>query len=214
MKRRTLKIEESGESGFTLVEMWVVIMIIGLIVAFSVFDLENMNRAALRQTVTPTQLEQDLLLARTTAEVTDRPTYVLFNTTSWAQNTKILDGLYVTTNVLPFLSYTVVEYGNPGDEVNQHHWTMVRTWEQLDYPYSFNVNPYLGQQWKTKVETVQPLTIGSMTFPAIGFDYKGELTGYTNSTFVGFSTNSDYEYDTITVDWRRGLPTVEQSPVK
>lgn len=213
------------KSGFTLVEMLMVILIIGIIAAISVPVVRNWTSGVVQGSVSPTEIRQTLNNARDISKATGRDTYFVLDTEIVPVPTNV-DGIYIPSNVIPFQSYCLIQYGNVADQPGAHSFHQVTDWQQLSSQewFSTNLIQSWANDWNTNgVEPLQTVNLGSVSFPSIGFNYSGGVIG-GSSVFIDLvfgpaqdriepaSTNT--AYGVLAVDGRTGIVTVEQHKVR
>ncbi len=133
------------QSGFTLIEMLVVIVILGLIAGLAVPALKNLGKANVTVSAAR-QLLDDVGRARQLAIANRATVYMVFvptnfwtdaggtflNTSQWWTSLTAAQQAAVTNLADAQLSgYNFISYGKVGDQPGQHAWHYLSSWQSL-----------------------------------------------------------------------------------
>jgi prepilin-type N-terminal cleavage/methylation domain-containing protein len=122
--------------GFSLVEMLVVIVILGILAALSVPAIKNLGKSNV-QVSASRQLLDDLARARQLAISQRTTVYMVFvpaNFWTGMNLTKLTPTqLSIVTNLVErqLSGYALVSYGRVGDQPGQHQWNYLSDWQAL-----------------------------------------------------------------------------------
>jgi prepilin-type N-terminal cleavage/methylation domain-containing protein len=191
------------QSGFTLIEMLVVISILGILAALTVPALKNLGKSDANISGSQ-QLLDDVGRARQSAIKQRTTVYMVFVPTNFW---RLVPRSPALTNLVDrqLSGYTFVSHGTVGDQPGQHNWNYLAPWQELPdgtliAPEKFmspgtlvsSVSQPLFAQWNTDyqhpdqntvysfITNAIPFPTATNTFfqnlPCIAFNYLGQLT--------------------------------------
>jgi len=183
------------KSGFTLIEMLVVISILGILAALTVPALKNLGKSN-AQISASRQLLDAVGRARQLAMANRTTVYMVFVPTNfWGALTGTNLNSHATTNLLDkqLNGYAFVSYGKLGDQPGQHAWHYIEPWQTLPNGSIIAAQKFLLSgsplfpinipQWSgTSITNFSRVSIPFPTetstnvpMPCITFDYSGRL---------------------------------------
>lgn len=181
------------QSGFTLIEMLVVIVILGLLAGLTVPALKNISKANVTVS-SARQLLDDVGRARQLAMSQRTTVFMVFVPTNYWLSLPVTTEL---TNLADkqLTGYTYISYGTVGDQPGQHTWNYLAPWQNLPdgtfiaqqkfmppnlppfYISAYNSSvPIYGFDTNALPFPTEDSPKDNSGLPCIAFNYLGQLT--------------------------------------